>query len=99
METSAGGPSEELQTYLLNHQDDLVAHIVEFNELMSRYQAAIQEVSTKLEILKTDFQFRNHRNSIESIQSRLKKPVSIIKKMNGKGLEVNLDTIKEVMNQ
>lgn len=42
--------SNELQTYLLGHGDDLLAHIIQFNELMMRYQAAIKEVSTKLEI-------------------------------------------------
>ncbi|WP_291245788.1 hypothetical protein [Fournierella sp.] len=45
--------SNELQTYLLGHGDDLLAHIIQFNEVMMRYQAAIKEVSTKLEILKS----------------------------------------------
>lgn len=90
--------SSELQSYLLNHQDDLVTHIIQFNELMNRYQAAIKEVSTKLEILKSDFQIRNHRSSIENIQSRIKKPVSILKKLQRKGIEVNLDTIRSELN-
>ena len=90
--------SSELQSYLLDHQDDLVTHIIQFNELMSRYQAAIKEVSTKLEILKSDFQIRNHRSSIENIQSRIKKPVSILKKLQRKGIEVNLDTIRSELN-
>lgn len=81
-------PSPELQAYLLEHQDNLVTHIIQFNELMSRYQAAVKEVSTKLEILKSDFQIRNRRSSIESIQSRIRKPVSILKKLNGRGIEV-----------
>ena len=90
--------SSELQSYLLDHQDDLVTHIIQFNELMSRYQAAIKEVSTKLEILKSDFQIRNHRSSIENIQSRIKKPVSILKKLQRKRIEVNLDTIRSELN-
>ena len=90
--------SSELQRYLLDHQDDLVTHIIQFNELMNRYQAAIKEVSTKLEILKSDFQIRNHRSSIENIQSRIKKPVSILKKLQRKGIEVNLDTIRSELN-
>lgn len=95
---SAVTPSQELQAYLLEHQDNLAAHIIQFNELMSRYQAAIKEVSTKLEILKSDFLIRNRRKSIESIQSRIKKPVSIIKKLNAKGLEVDLETIRDELN-
>lgn len=47
--------SNELQAYLLGHGDDLLTHIIQFNELMMRYQAAIKEVSTKLEILKATF--------------------------------------------
>ncbi|MGI5893877.1 MAG: GTP pyrophosphokinase [Candidatus Merdivicinus sp.] len=92
------GVSPELQAYLLSHQDDLLTHIIQFNELMSRYQAAVKEVSTKLEILKSDFQIRNRRSSIESIQSRIKKPVSILKKMNARGKEVNLDNIRSELN-
>lgn len=86
--------SNELQAYLLGHGDDLLAHIIQFNELMMRYQAAIKEVSTNLEILKSDFQLRNQRSSIESIQSRIKKPASILKKLSSRGIEVNLETIR-----
>ncbi len=96
METSRTTP--ELQAYLLGHQDDLVTYIIQFNELMSRYNAAIKEVTTKLEILKSDFQIRNCRSSIESIQSRIKKPASILKKMRSKGIEVSLDTIRSELN-
>ena len=88
----------DLQEYLLQHRDDLVAHIWEYNELMSRYQAAIREVSIKLEILQNDFSIRYHRKTIESIQSRLKKPASIIQKMRRKGVEVSLDNIRATLN-
>ena len=91
-------PSLELQSYLLNHQDDLLSHIIQFNQLMSRYQAATKEITTKLEILKSDFQFRTGRSSIESIQTRIKKPASILKKLSGRGIEVNLDTIRSQLD-
>lgn len=90
--------SQELQEYLIEHQDNLVTHIIQFNELMSRYKAAIKEVSTKLEILKNDFQIRNGRSSIENIQYRIKKPVSILRKLNARGIEINLDTIRSELN-
>lgn len=90
--------SPELQAYLLQHKDDLVVQIIKFNELMSRYEAAIKEVTTKLEILKSDFQIQNGRKSIETIQSRIKKPASILKKMNKKGIETNLETIPRELN-
>ena len=91
-------PSLELQTYLLNHQDDLLSHIIQFNQLMGRYQAATKEITTKLEILKSDFQFRNGRSSIENIQTRIKEPASILKKLRGRGIEVNLDTIRSQLD-
>lgn len=90
--------SSELQAYLLGHSDDLLGHIIQFNELMMQYQAAIKEVSTKLEILKSDFQMRNHRNSIESIQSRIKKPASILKKLSSRGIDASLETIRSQLN-
>lgn len=90
--------SNELQTYLLGHSDDLLAHIIQFNELMIRYQAAIKEVETKLEILKSDSLLRNRRSSIESIQSRIKRPASILKKMSSRGIDVSLDTIRSELN-
>lgn len=90
--------SEDLQEYLLQHRDDLVSHIVEYNEIMSRYQAAIQEVTTKLEILRSDFSIRYQRKSIESIQSRIKKPASVIQKMRRKGVEINLENIRTTLN-
>ena len=88
----------DLQEYLLQHRDDLVTHIWEYNELMSRYQAAIREITTKLEILQNDFSLRYHRKTIESIQSRLKKPASIIQKMRRKGVEISLDNIRTTLN-
>lgn len=90
--------SNELQAYLQSHADDLLPHIIRFNELMVQYQAAIKEVTTKLEILKSDFQLHNRRNSIESIQSRIKKPASILKKLNSRGLDADLDNIRSELN-
>lgn len=37
--------SAELQEYLSTHQDDLLTHIVQFNELMRKYQAATKEIT------------------------------------------------------
>ena len=44
----------------------------QFEELMMIYQCAIQEVTTKLEILSHEMSVRQRRNPIESIKSRLK---------------------------
>ncbi|MCI5773153.1 MAG: GTP pyrophosphokinase family protein [Erysipelotrichaceae bacterium] len=90
--------SQELQKYLLEHQDNLVTHIIQFNQLMRKYEAAIKEITTKLEILKSDFLTNNNRKSIETIQSRIKKPYSILHKLNKKHVDINLETIQTQLN-
>lgn len=48
------------------------------------YQAAIHEVTTKLEILDEEFRVSHAYNPIHHIESRLKKPESILKKLERK---------------
>lgn len=89
---------EELQNYLLDHSDDFVSHILQFNEMLARYRAASQEITTKLEILRNDFNTRHYRNPIESIQTRIKKPASIVGKMKAHGVEITMDSIERELN-
>jgi putative GTP pyrophosphokinase len=68
----------------------------EYIEIRNIYNAAIKEVRTKLEILDDEFNYRYKRNPIHSIQSRLKKPNSIISKMIKKGFaDFSYSKIKE----
>lgn len=90
--------SKELQEYLSTHQDDLLSHIVQFNELMRRYQAATKEITTKLEILQSDFLSRNGRACIETITCRLKTPASILNKLNRKGITPSLVAMRTQLN-
>lgn len=90
--------STELQAYLMSHQDEVLTHIIQFNELMNRYESAIKEVSTKLEILKSDLKLHNQRDCILAIQSRIKSPVSILKKLNRRGIPVSLEHIRSELN-
>ena len=70
----------------------------EFMELMMRYSAAIREVRTKFEVLNDEFSLRNSRNPIESITSRVKKPMSIFEKLRRMGEPVTLQKIEECLN-
>lgn len=90
--------SEELQEYISTHQDDLLTHIVQFNELMRQYQAATKEITTKLEILQGDFVAHNGRACIETITCRLKTPSSIINKLNRKGIKPSIDALRTQLN-
>ena len=83
----------ELEHYLVGHQKEMLSFIIQFNEQMSRYEAAIKEVCTKLEILKDDFRIHKHRDCISTIQSRIKSPESILDKLARKGCPIDFATM------
>ena len=62
--------------------------------MLARYKAASQEITTKLEILRNDFNTRQYRNPIESIQTRIKRPASIVSKMKDRGMDITLNPLK-----
>ncbi len=70
----------------------------QFEELMMIYQCAIQEVTTKLEILSHEMSVRQRRNPIESIKYRIKKPQSIAEKLLRLDKEITLESISENLN-
>ena len=57
-----------------------------FLDMRCRYQAALREVRTKLEILDDEFQMRHSRNPIHHMENRIKTPQSIAQKLVRKGL-------------
>ena len=56
-----------------------------FVDLRCRYQAALTEVKTKLDILNEEFRVRYSRNPIHHMESRIKDPASVAKKLARKG--------------
>ncbi|WP_124069622.1 GTP pyrophosphokinase [Filibacter tadaridae] len=64
---------------------------------MLAYKFALDEVSTKINILEEEFQLIHEYNPIEHINTRLKTPESIIKKALRKNVELSLPSIKENM--
>lgn len=59
------------------------------------YKFAIDEVRTKLNILNEEFQISHDYNPIEHIKTRLKKPGSIIKKLEKKNIEVSYENANQ----
>ena len=53
----------------------------QFVAMRFRYQSALREVQTKLEILNDEFQMQHRRNPIHHMESRIKKPESILQKL------------------
>ncbi|MFF1878602.1 GTP pyrophosphokinase family protein [Leifsonia sp. NPDC058230] len=70
-----------------------------FTDFMLNYKFAIAEVVTKLEILRDDFNNDHEYNPIEHINSRLKKPESLLEKLDRKfghvDTRMELDHIRE----
>jgi len=60
--------------------------IDEFLSMRFRFQSAMREVRTKLEILDDEFSMRHSRNPIHHMESRIKSPHSIVQKLRRKGL-------------
>lgn len=69
--------------------------LLEIMDNMVLYTSAIKEISTKLEILNEEFQFKNKRNPIEHIKSRVKKPNSILEKLRRKGMPINYASVRD----
>ena len=59
--------------------------IDDFISMRFRFQSAMREVRTKLEILDDEFSMRHSRNPIHHMESRIKSPQSILEKLYRKG--------------
>ena len=64
-----------------------------YQETMMRYHCAILEMRTKLEVLSKDLAVRYRRNPIEFIESRLKKPSSIVRKLRRNGSNITVENM------
>ena len=65
----------------------------QFQQVMMMYTCAIREVKTKLEVLNDELSVKNQRNPIEMIKSRVKKPMSILEKLQRRGFEISLESM------
>lgn len=59
------------------------------------YTCAIREIKTKLEVLNDELSVRNSRNPIELVKSRVKKPLSIVEKLQRRSFPVSLESMME----
>lgn len=67
----------------------------EITRFMMSYKFALDEMNTKIDILKQEFHYIHDYNPIEHVKSRLKSPESIFKKMQRKGYDFTLSAIKK----
>lgn len=67
----------------------------ELTRFMMSYKFALDEVYTKIDILKQEFSYIHEYNPIEHVKSRIKSPESIVKKMYKRGYPMTTASIKE----
>ncbi|MBQ2938561.1 MAG: GTP pyrophosphokinase family protein [Clostridia bacterium] len=70
----------------------------DFEKLMFIYKVAIKEMQSKLEILKDEFKMFYEYDLVDHINTRIKSPQSILKKMNDKGLKYTYKDMIENIN-
>lgn len=78
--------------------EQFLEQMQQYEEMIMMYRCAIREVQTKLEILNDALSVRFKRNPINFIKSRIKSHVSIMNKLERKGLEISLDSIEKNLN-
>ena len=69
----------------------------DFTRFMLAYRFGLDEVMTKLTILRDEFKYARSYNPIEHVSSRLKSPDSILQKAHRKGIPLTLEDIKAQM--
>ncbi|MFJ5716405.1 GTP pyrophosphokinase family protein [Neobacillus sp. NPDC093127] len=74
---------------------ELKALKVELTRFIMAYKFALDEMNTKINILKDEFNYIHDYNPIEHVKSRIKSPESIFKKVYRKGYDFSLASIKE----
>lgn len=83
---------QELGEAQLEKVREAITHLSGF---VMNYQFGIEEVMTKIKILQTEFELLHEYSPIEHVSSRLKKPESILAKLQKAGLPLTLESVKE----
>lgn len=78
--------------------DEVFSEKHPYTELMMRYDCAMLEIKTKLDVLNNELSLEDDSNPFESISCRLKSPKSIIEKLKRKGYELTVESIEQNLN-
>jgi putative GTP pyrophosphokinase len=81
METKRNADMEQIKT--------------ELTRFMMSYKFALDDMNTRIDILKQEFQYIHDYNPIEHVKSRIKTPQNILKKVYRKRCELSLKSIRE----
>ena len=67
----------------------------ELTRFMLSYKFGLEEIETKIDIMRQEFELIHDYNPIEHVKSRLKTPESILKKIQRRGYDWSLESIRE----
>ena len=87
--------AENQNARMLQMTEQFEKMVQEYFRVQCRYEAAIHQVQTKLEILDSEFHIRHSRNPIHHMQSRMKTLPSIMEKLNRRQQPVNLQSAQD----
>ncbi|WP_370634545.1 GTP pyrophosphokinase family protein [Actinotalea sp. Marseille-Q4924] len=76
------------------HLEELNRLRTEFTRFMLTYRFAVEEMTTKIGILREEFLHLHAYNPIEHVGSRVKTPESLIAKVARKGIDPSFDAIR-----
>lgn len=74
--------------------EEIAKVIRSFFETENIYISATREIATKLENLNNEFIYGTKRNPIHTIQTRVKTPLSIARKLQRRGLELTVESAR-----
>lgn len=67
---------------------------ISYEEMMLKYEFALETLKTELNILIKEYEFNNKTNPVEHIKTRIKTKESAIKKLEKKGYDINIYNIQ-----
>jgi len=70
----------------------------QFRQLMLNYRSAVQVLRTKITYLDQEYGIQYGHSLVDSLQSRIKSPESILEKAQRKHLDFNLNTLPQEMH-
>lgn len=69
-----------------------------YTNLMMKYNCALLEVKTKLDVLSSQLSVERDSNPFEAIHTRIKSPKSVMEKLKRKGFVLSVESIEKNLN-
>jgi len=80
----------------LHMQDPLMDELMQdYAKIRHVYAAGIREITSRLEVLESEFQYSGAHNPIHHIESRVKTLASIVKKLEGMNMPLSISNAKK----